>query len=133
MATWLRGAMAHGKFESQGAVAEKAKVSRETVNNLLNQKVDADQATLTKLAEACGVPIPSVEWRFSPQGGPQKPLDVLGWVSEAQAALGQVARLLERQTSAPPGDGGRAGRAIVKATRRKKARPPAQDQPKKAG
>lgn len=143
VARWLRGAMAYAKIPTQQAMADKAIVSRETVNNLLNEKVDADPDTLMKLATACGVPVPTVEWRFSAQGGPQNPLDALGWVREAQASLERAAGLLRPQPTeqppAPPGPdaaGGRAGRAIVKASkarRGKPSQPPGATQPKKAG
>lgn len=83
--------MTQAGFASQGALADAADVSRETVNNLLGQKVDADPSTLAKLAKACRVSVPIVEWRFSVEGGVQEPPNALGWITEAQAALDRAA------------------------------------------
>lgn len=100
VAQWLRAAMRQGGIRSQVALATASGVSRETVNNILGSKVDPDPKTLTKLARACRVPVPTVEWRFSALGAPQNEETVLGWIVEARAALERAERLLE--ATAPP-------------------------------
>lgn len=76
----------------QGKLATAAGVSRETVNTILNQRVDADEGTLAAIATACGVPAPSVEWRFIAAGSPQEPRSVVDWIDDAAAALAQAKR-----------------------------------------
>jgi len=60
---WLARGMRHSGL-SQTALADKAGVSRATVNRLVQQKQDAEQPTIKRLAKAMKYPFPDFDVAF---------------------------------------------------------------------
>lgn len=66
VAEWLRLGMQHSGL-SQGKLADKAGVSRATVNRLVKKKRDAEQSTIKQLARAMKYPFPELDVAFPDQ------------------------------------------------------------------
>lgn len=64
VAEWLKRGMAQSKL-SQTALADKAGVSRATVNRLVQQKQDAEEQTIKRLARAMRYDFPDFDVAFS--------------------------------------------------------------------
>ena len=94
--------MRSANIPDQGRLATAAGRSRETVNNILLQKVDADEETIADIARACRVPIPTVEWRLTVASSPQEGRSAIAWIDDATAALGQAKRQLMEGSSESP-------------------------------
>lgn len=127
-AVWRRAKP--GEEFSVPALSEATGIPLPALYRIENLEGKASDRTLKRIADALGADPPRLTVDVS---GLTEPVNPLGWIGEAQAALDRAARLLRPPATAPAGDAGRAGRAIGKAGRRKKGQPPAGDQPKKAG
>jgi len=72
-----------------------------------NLEGEADQDTLTKIADALGVAVPRKETVLRATGDVQEPRSALDWVRQAGADVEAATRLLEAETH----DAERAARA----------------------
>lgn len=90
VAAWLARARATRGFRSEEALGKAAGLSRQTINDIANQRVTADESTLEKLAIACGVPVPRVTLDTSGLGA----RTAADWIQAARLALDEADRVL---------------------------------------
>lgn len=131
VARWLRTANQDGRGRERMtlvALAEASGVARTTIYRI-RDGAGADQETLSALAKALQMPSPRIVRVLDAEPDQLRPASVLGWITEARAALDRAEILLERSLEPDEDVAGETMRLSAAVERAEAKRP----QPRKRG